>query len=69
MDEVIKMAEQKVIRLTLNNNFIDKVVEQLNMMKTNHNKIVKMASADKDVVLVINHSDNDLLKKKKETKK
>ncbi|MBU0461451.1 MAG: hypothetical protein KJ574_02585 [Nanoarchaeota archaeon] len=63
------MAEQKVIRLTLNNNFIDKVVEQLNMMKTNHNKIVKMASADKDVVLVINHSDNDLLKKKKETKK
>ena len=58
------MTDNKVVQLTLNNEFIDKIKDELEAMKTNHNKIVKMTSADKGVVLVIAHKDNDLKKKK-----
>jgi len=62
------MTDNKVIQLTLNNEFIDKIKDELEAMKTNHNKIVKMTSADKGVVLVIAHKDNDLKKRFKEKK-
>lgn len=64
------MAEEKkakVLKLTLNNNFIEKIVAQLEEMKTNHNKIVKITGGS-DVVLVINHMDNDLNKKTEKKK-
>ena len=53
----------KVVELSLNNDFLDKIINQLNEMKTNHNKIVKLASGDKNLVLVITHSENELRKK------
>ena len=56
----------KVLNLTLNDSFIDKIVGELNVMKENNNKIVKITSASKEIVLVINHVNNDLKKKKKE---
>jgi len=71
MDEVRRMAdtqERKVLQLTLNDEFLGKIVEELNVMKTNHNKIVKITSGDKNIVLVISHQDNDMNKKGTEEK-
>jgi len=52
----------KAIRLTLNNEFIDKIVNELEKMKENNNKILKLASSDKETVLVMSHINNELNK-------
>jgi len=57
-------SKNKVIQLTLNSEFIGKIVDELNTMKTNHNKVVKITSGNKDVVLVITHVENGLKKPK-----
>jgi len=56
------------MRLTLNNDLIDKILSQLEEMKVNHNRLVKLASPDGDSVLVIEHSKRDKVKPKKEKK-
>ena len=60
--------QRKVLNLTLNDEYIDQIVAQLNKMKTDHNKIVKITNPGTDIVLVMNHLENDLLKKRAEAK-
>ena len=52
----------KAVRLTLNDEFIDKIVNELNNMKEKNNKILKLASSDKEMVLVISHINNEMNK-------
>ena len=53
------------MRLTLNNDFIDRIMDQLKEMKTNHNKLVKLTSPDNQSTIVIEHADRDKIKSKK----
>jgi hypothetical protein len=55
--------EKKAVELLINDEYIDKIVEQLQMMKTNKNKIVRLSSADQSMSLIIVHKDNELNKK------
>ena len=53
----------KTIQLVLNNNYIDSIIGELEKMKTNKNKIIKIASDDKSIALVMSHEDSDIYKK------
>lgn len=58
------MAEKKVLNLTLNDQYIDRIMDELKVMKDNNNKIIKITNNDKSIVLVMNHVDNELVKKR-----
>ncbi|MFQ5474543.1 MAG: hypothetical protein ACE5DM_01775 [Candidatus Nanoarchaeia archaeon] len=55
--------EKKAVELIINDDYADKIIEQLQKMKENHNKLVRLTNADQSLSLVISHKDNDLNKK------
>ena len=50
----------KSLQLTLNNTYIESIIKELENMKTNHNKIIKIANAEKTIAVVITHEDSDI---------
>ena len=53
----------KTVQLVLNDTYIDSIINEMQKMKTNKNKIIKIASADKSIALVMSHEESDVHKK------
>lgn len=47
----------KGITITLNDEYLDKIIEQLNEMKTNKNKVIQLFSGDKTIGVAFKHKD------------